>query len=85
MTFALHKKEKKQLDAIAHELSIKEGKKVTNGELLRRAIREIYRLSPDGKQKKQVNRAGRGGRGVRKTRSRKTTTCNMSEVARILK
>jgi alanine dehydrogenase len=62
MTFALDKKEKKQLDAIAHELSIKEGKKVTNGELVRRAIRQAYGLSPDGKQQK----AGESNRKRRK-------------------
>ncbi|MGO9019279.1 MAG: hypothetical protein ACLQVJ_13120 [Syntrophobacteraceae bacterium] len=55
MTFALHRKEKKQLDAIAHELSIKEGKKITNGELIRRAIRVVYGVTPDSKRK----RAGR--------------------------
>jgi hypothetical protein len=62
MTFALPKSEKKRLDAIAHELSIKEGKKITNGELVRRAIREHYKLTPDGKQKK----AGESNRTRRK-------------------
>jgi uncharacterized protein YdaU (DUF1376 family) len=66
MTFALHKKEKKQLDAIAHEFSIKEKKKITNGELVRRAIREVYGVTPEGKQKK----AGKSNGKRRKKRGR---------------
>lgn len=58
MTFALLKSEKKQLDSRAHELSIKEGKKITNGELIRRAIRQVYGVTADGKQK----RAGESNR-----------------------
>jgi hypothetical protein len=54
MTFALHKKEKKQLDSIAHEISIKEGVKITNGELIRRAIRVVYGVTADGKPHKRT-------------------------------
>ena len=61
MTFALPKSEKKRLDVIAHELSIKEGKKVTNGEVIRRAIREVYRIGVEGKQKR-ASESVRNGR-----------------------
>jgi hypothetical protein len=62
LTFALPKSEKKRLDVIAHEFSIKEKKKITNGELVRRAIRDVYGITPDGKQKK----AGKSNRQRRK-------------------
>jgi hypothetical protein len=52
MTFALHRKEKKQLDSTAHEISIKEGKKITNGELIRRALQQVYRIGVDCKRTK---------------------------------
>jgi len=54
MTFALHKQEKKQLDLIAHELSIKEEKKITSGEVVRRAIGVVYGVTPDGKPPKRA-------------------------------
>jgi len=63
MTFALRKKEKKQLDSFAHELSIKEGKKITNGELIRRAIRVVYGVGADGKQKRSRSLSGPNPRG----------------------
>lgn len=44
ITFALDKEEKKELDAIAHQLSAKQGKTITNGELIRKAVRKTYRL-----------------------------------------
>jgi len=60
ITFALGTKEQKQLETLAYELSLKEGKKVTNGEVIRRAIRQVYGL-PEDKQKKST-KLGKKGR-----------------------
>jgi hypothetical protein len=61
VTFSLYRKEKEQLDLFAHEVSIKERKKITNGELIRRAIRQVYGVTLNGKPKN----AGQLGRKAR--------------------
>jgi len=44
MTFSLPVRLKRELDALAHKLSAKHGRTITNGELARRAIMKMYNL-----------------------------------------
>ena len=60
MTFALNQKEKKQLNRIAHELSIEEGKRVTNGEVIRRALQQVYFSSSNKSSRAGKSRKRRG-------------------------
>lgn len=42
ISFTMSKKEKDRLNLLAHELSIKKGKKVSTAKLIRRAVRKVY-------------------------------------------
>lgn len=42
ISFTISKKEKDKLNLLAHELSIKKGKKVSTASLIRKAVKKVY-------------------------------------------
>ena len=50
LTFTLPVELKQKINTLTHELSLKEGRTITNGELVRRALTMVYDSDPIAKK-----------------------------------